>query len=87
MQTAGDAFLKQIVLHPPGAVGSITGDGARPNLGAKLFIAATAPAALPPQPGKEATPRDTESPAQPIRRPDPSVLRDESELHVDSFAK
>src|SRR4051794_7285958 len=26
-------------------------------------------------------------PGQPFRRPDPPVLRDETELHVDSFAK
>jgi hypothetical protein len=31
--------------------------------------------------------RDTERPAQPFRRPDPPVLRNETELHVDSFAK
>jgi hypothetical protein len=33
------------------------------------------------------TPRDTERPAQPSRRPDPPVLRNKTELHVDSFAK
>jgi hypothetical protein len=31
--------------------------------------------------------RDTERLAQPTRRPDPPVLRNETELHVDSFAK
>jgi hypothetical protein len=30
----------------------------------------------------EATRRDPERPAQPIRRPDPPGLRDESELHA-----
>ena len=47
----------------------------------------TARAARPGQPRIEATPRDTERPAQPPRRPDHPVLRDEGELHVDSFAK
>ena len=37
--------------------------------------------------GIEPTSRDTERPAQPSRRPDHPVLRDEGELHVDSFAK
>jgi hypothetical protein len=31
--------------------------------------------------------RDTERLAQPNCRPDPPVLRNETELHVDSFAK
>src|ERR1700748_1215150 len=87
MQTAGDAFCKHVMPHPPGAVGSIAGNEAGPDLGAQLFIAATALTARSPQPGIEATPRDTERPAQPIRRPDPPVLRNETELHVDSLAK
>ena len=51
---------------------------------------ATVPASLaagPCQPGIEATPRDTERLAHPQHWPYPSVLRDEAELHVDSFAK
>jgi hypothetical protein len=39
------------------------------------------------QPSIEPTSRGTECPAQPSRRPDPPVLRDEGELHIDSFAK
>jgi hypothetical protein len=35
----------------------------------------------------EAASRDTERPAQLVRRPDPPVLRNEGEFHVDSFAK
>ncbi len=31
--------------------------------------------------------RDTERPAHPVHGPDPPVLRNESKLHVDSFAK
>jgi hypothetical protein len=40
-----------------------------------------------PEPRVAAAPRDTERPAQPSRRPNHPVLRDEVELHVDSFAK
>lgn len=57
MQAAGDAFGQKIVPHPPGAVGSIAADEARPNLGAKLLIAAAASAARPLQPSIEPTPR------------------------------
>ena len=77
----------QLVPYSPGAVGPIAGKEARSNLGAELFIAPAAPTARSCQPGIEPTPRDTERPAQPIRRPDPPVLRNEGELHVDSFAK
>ena len=87
MQTAWDAFGQKIMPHAPGAVGPIAGKEARPNLGTERFIAAAAPTAWSLQPGIEATPRDTERPAQPICRPDPPVLRNEPELHVDSFAK
>jgi hypothetical protein len=87
MQAAGDAFRKHVMPHPPGAVGSIAGNEAGPDLRAQLFVAVAAPTARSCQPGIEATSRDTERPAQLIRRPDPPVLRDDSELHVDSFAE
>src|SRR5262245_16455222 len=61
--------------------------GSSPEPWHKLFIATAAPTARSLQPGIEATPRDTERPAQPIRRPDSPMLRNEPELHVDSFAK
>jgi hypothetical protein len=69
---------------PPGSVGPITADEARLNLGTELFIAA---AARPLQQSIEPTPRDTERPAHPIHGPDPPVLRNEAERHVDSLAK
>ena len=87
MQAAGYALRQQIAPDPPGSIGSVAADEARPDLGTELFIAAAAPTAWPPQPGIEPAARDTERPAHPIRRPDPPVLRDERELHVDSFAK
>src|ERR1700733_12863602 len=80
MQTARYPFRQHVVPHPPGAVGSIAGNEARPDLGAHLFIAAAASTARSRQPAIEATPRDTERPAQPIRRPDPPVLRNETDL-------
>ena len=57
------------------------------SVGADLFVGSAAPAARPLQPSIEATARDTERPAYPIRRPDSPVLRDEGELHVDFLAK
>jgi hypothetical protein len=73
--------------HPPGAIGSIARKEAGANLRAHLLIASATSTARPCQPGIEPTPRDTERPAQPFRRPDPPVLRNEGELHIDSFAK
>ena len=57
------------------------------NLRTELFIAPAALTARSCQPSIEATARDTERLAQPVRRPDPPVLRNETELHIDSFAK
>ena len=73
--------------HAPGAIGPVTREEAGANLHAQLFIAPAPLTARSCQPGIEATPRDTERLAQPIRRPDPPVLRNKTELHVDSFAK
>src|SRR6202042_3547381 len=87
MQSTRHAFRQHVVPHPPGAIGSIAGEEAGANFRAQLLIAPAALTARPCQPGIEATPRDTERPAQPFRRPDPPVLRNETELHVDSFAK
>ncbi len=87
MQSARHAVNEHIVPHAPGAVGSIARKEACPHLRGQLFIAPGARAAWPCQPSIEPTPRDTERPAQPLRRPDPPVLRDEAELHVNSFAK
>src|SRR5580692_10025712 len=87
MQSTQHAFRQHVVPHSPGAIGSIAGEETGANLRAQFLIAPAALAARPCQPGIEPTPRDTERPAQPFRRPDPPVLRYEPELHVDSFAK
>src|ERR1035437_7174327 len=87
MQSTRCTLRNQIVPYAPGAIGPITREEAGANLRAQLFIVLTAPTARSCQPGIEPAPRDTERPAQPSRRPDHPVLRDEGELHVDSFAK
>jgi hypothetical protein len=87
VQTTPHPFGEQIVPDTPGPVGSIARQKAGTNLRANVLIAPAALTARPCQPGIKPTPRDTERPAQPFRRPDPPVLRNETELHVDSFAK
>jgi hypothetical protein len=78
---------QQVSPHPPGAVGPMAGKEAGADLRAELLITAAACTAWPGQPRIEAAARDTERLAHPVRRPDPPVLRNETELHVDSFAK
>src|SRR5712691_4471855 len=87
MQSARHTLGDHVVPHAPGPIGPVAGEEAGANLHAKLFVAPAALTARSCQPSIEAAPRDTECPAQPFRRPDPPVLRDEGELHVDSFAK
>src|SRR5262249_11110811 len=79
-------FRQHVFPHPPGAVGPVARNEAGAHLCAKLFIASAALAARSCQPAIEPISRDTERLAQPTRRPDPPVFRNE-ELHVDSFAK
>jgi hypothetical protein len=87
VQTTPHPFGEQIVPDTPGPVGPIARQEAGTNLRANVLIAPAALTARPCQPRIKPTPRDTERPAQPFRRPDPPVLRNETELHVDSFAK
>ena len=87
MQSTRYPFGEKVMPHTSGAVGSVAGEEAGANLGAGLFITPAALTARSCQPGIVPTPRDTERLAQPSRRPDPPVLRNETELHVDSFAK
>src|SRR5260370_6877704 len=86
MQTARHALRQHIVPHAPGPVGPIAGKEAGANLRTELLIASAALTARSCQPSIEATPRDTDRLAQPIRRPDPPVLRNETHLHVNSFS-
>src|SRR4029079_2105991 len=82
MQSAKHAFGCKVLPDPPGAVGPVAAEEARANLGAEFFVVTASLAARPCQPGIEPTPRDTERLAQPLRRPDPPVLHNETELHV-----
>src|SRR5205823_14677256 len=77
----------QVVPHAPGAIGPVARKKASTDLRAEILVALDASAAWPCQPAIKPTSRDTERLAQPFRRPDPPVLRNETELHVDSFAK
>ncbi len=87
VQSARHAVRQHVVPHAPCSVGSVARNEACPHLGGQLFIAPATLAARSHEPGIKATQRDPERPAQPFRRPDPPVLRDEAEPHVDSFAK
>src|SRR6516225_6369929 len=78
---------QQVSPHTPGAIGPVARQEAGADLRTKLFVAAAALTARACRPGIEATPRDTERLAHPVHGPDPPVLRNERELHVDSFAK
>ena len=87
MQAARHPFRQHVVPNAPGAVGPIARKEAGANLRTELFIAPAALTARSCQPSIEATARDTERLAQPVRRPDPPVLRNETEHHIDTFAK
>jgi hypothetical protein len=87
MKPASDTGGQQIVPDPPGAISTVAGNEARADLLRQHLIGSRPGTARPRQPRLETTSRDTERPAQPSRRPDPSMLRDKAELHIDSFAK
>ena len=87
VQSARYAVSEEIVPHAPGAIGPVAPKEAGTDLRAEILVTLDALAAWPCQPRIKPTSRDTERFAQPTRRPDPPVLRDETELHVDSFAK
>ncbi len=87
MQAACGSFRLQVVPYAPGTVGSIAGEEAGTNLGAQFFIAPAALTARPPQPGIEATPRDSERPRAtnpPARSP---VFAINPNFTSNSFAK
>lgn len=87
MQTAGYAFGQEVVPDPASAIGAVAADVAGPDPGADLVIIPRALRWRTGEPGMEAAPRDTERLAHPRRRPDPSMLRDKGEPHIESLAK
>ena len=81
MQAALHAVCQQIVPHPARAISPIAANVAGPDFGAHVLVIPGALRWRPGQPGMEAASRDTERPAHPRHRPDPSVLRDEGKPH------
>src|SRR5271167_461986 len=87
MQSARHAIGKHVVPYATCSIGSVAREEARAHLRCQRFVTLRTRTARSCQPGIKATPRDPERPAQPSRRPNPPVLRDEADLHIDSFAK
>src|SRR6185437_11908467 len=87
MQAAEHTFGSKVLPHPPGSIGAVAAKEAGTHFSTELLVSTAAAAARSCHPRIEATPRDTERLAHPPHWPYPSVLRDEAELHVDSFAK
>src|SRR5690606_36954969 len=82
MQAAGKSFRQHVMPDPPRAVGAVAALEAVAHDLAENDIASRALALRPGEPGAEPAPRNTERFAHPCQRPNPSVLRDEGELHA-----
>ena len=87
MPAAGDPVGQEIVPDTPGAIGPVAGQEAGSHPRQQLVVGSRSGTRRPGPPGIEACPRDPERLAQPFRRPDSSVGRDEGEFHSASFAK
>ena len=87
MESACGPFGQHVMPDPPGAIRPVAVHEAGLDLRTENPIAACSGTGRPDKPGVEATARDTERLAKPPNRPDPSMLRDKAELHIDSFAK
>jgi hypothetical protein len=87
VQSTRQALLKDVTPNSSCSVGPVTAQEALPYLHTQLFVLPAALAWRARQPSIETAPRDTERLAHQIDRPDSSVLRDEAELQIDSFAK
>ena len=87
MQAAGKSFRQHVMPDAPRAVGAVAAFEAVANDPAEHGVASRTLALRPGEPCEESAPRNTERFAHPRHRPNPSVLRDEGELHAWSFAK
>jgi len=87
MSDAGHPVRQQIVPDAPRAVGPVAGQEAGSHPRQQLVIGSRSGTRCPSPPSIEACARDPERLAQPFRRPDSSVCRDEGEFHSASFAK
>jgi len=87
MQTTGQAFGQEVVPDATRPISPVAGDEAGSDPPGIVFVAAQPGARRAHEPGVEATARNTERPANPRYRPNPSMLGDEPELHIESLAK
>lgn len=87
MKSACGSLGQHVMPDPPGTISPVAADEAGLDPCAKDLIAACSGTGRPGKPGVEPTARDTERLAKPPYRPDPSMFRDEAELHIESLAK
>ena len=87
MQATIDAFSQHVSPDAARAIGAIRADEACPDLRANLLVVTRTLARRPVEPGMEARSRHIQRFTKPRHRPDTTVLRDEREPHVTSFAK
>jgi hypothetical protein len=87
MQTAHSALGQHVTPDPPRTIRAITRREAGPHTRPQCLIAACPRTRRPGQPGMKPAARDTERLAKPPHRPNPSMLCNEAELHIDSLAK
>ena len=87
MSAAGDPLCQQVVPDAPGPVGAVAGQEAGSHSRQQLAVGPRPGTRRPGPPGIKACARNPERLAQPFRRPDSSVCRDEGEFHSASFAK
>lgn len=87
VQPARYAFGEQIMPDTPGPVGSIARQKAGTNVRPQLLIAPAALTARPRQPRIEPTRGTPSAPHNHSAGQIPPVLRNETELHLDSFVK
>ena len=87
MQTGVEPFGQYVVPDPPGAIGAIASGKAGPDPGDEHLVILSPSTRRAVKPGMEARARHTERLADPRDRPDPSVLRNKREPHIESLAK
>ena len=87
VQPACGTLGEHVVPDPPGTIRPIAANEACLDLCPEHFIAACPSTGRTGKPGVKPTARDTERLAKPPHRPDPSMFRDEAELHIESLAK
>jgi len=87
METRIEPFGQHVVPDPSSAIGAIAAGKAGSDPGDEHLIILSPSTRRAVEPGMEARARHTERLADPRDRPDPSVLRHETEPHIESLAK